>query len=144
RPEWVTGLGSEVIHLRPRPRRRLGPCPARGQGCGVFPGTVCAPPSPRTPGDIASPAPAVPQGINAGVSTEPCGVAIRPRRAGPDWAWMVKRGDTENMVQASPEIPSVPPKSRAKARDPYNYDPLWGSPSPLDLRSNSDLTSFGM
>src|SRR5215467_2160966 len=43
--------------------------------------------------------PAVPHGMKAGVSTAPWGVSMRPRRAGPDRAWMVKGKFTANMVQ---------------------------------------------
>jgi hypothetical protein len=52
--------------------------------------------------------PAVPHGMNAGVSTEPCAVWIRPWRAGPAWAWMEK-GSIQFYVTELTENPTNGP-----------------------------------
>src|SRR5260370_33676424 len=68
---------------------------------------ICAPSSSRMSCGTAFTDPAVPHGIKAGVSTTPCAVSMRPRRAAPETAWIENGRVTEAFYSRHPSDPFV-------------------------------------
>src|SRR5215472_73337 len=108
---------------------------------------ICAPSSSRMSWGTALTDPAVPQGMKAGVSTPPCAVEIRPRRAGPDWASRMNGDAIGNMVQGIAEYEvEVLPRIYADQRGWEQRMPKavgdwlnWSLPYPLTLEVGFSL-----
>src|SRR6185437_14141874 len=74
---------------------------------------ISAPVAATSSGRIAFTVAAVPTGMNAGVSTTPCAVAIRPRRAAPSRASRVKEKSL---------ISSLPQRERGRSAGIVRYE----------------------